>query len=121
MFARFSYKNRQVLTAPSIDCGVTFCQSAGGPLQGPYNTPEIDEGMTFAHNYIITPKLLNEFRGGFNAQHTSTIPTSFSTAEILQETRSPVAGGSAGGDQWLHVSGRRRSHGPAQPNHSTAG
>lgn len=86
MFARFSYKNRQVITAPDVNCGVTFCATAGGPLQGPINTPEIDEGLTFAHNYVFTPKLLNEFRGGFNAQHTSTIPTGFSTSQILQET-----------------------------------
>ena len=86
LFARFSYKNRQVITAPDVNCGVTFCATAGGPLQGPYNTPEIDEGLTFAHNYIFTPKLLNEFRGGFNAQHTSTIPTGFSTNQVLQET-----------------------------------
>jgi hypothetical protein len=85
IFARFSYKNRQVLTAPSINCGVIFCQSAGGPLQGAYNTPEIDEGLTVAYNYIISPKLLNEFRGGFNAQHTSTIPN-FSTEQLLKDT-----------------------------------
>lgn len=85
IFARFSYKNRQVVTAPSVNCGVTFCQTAGGPLQGAYNTPEIDEGLTVAYNYIISTRLLNEFRGGYNAQHTSTIP-SFSTQQILQET-----------------------------------
>ena len=71
IFARFSYKNRQVTTAPSAACTFTYCAEAGSPLQGAYNTPEIDEGMTFAHNFVITPKLLNEFRGGYNAQHTS--------------------------------------------------
>ena len=86
MFARFSYKNRQVITAPDVSCGVLFCATAGSPLLGSYNTPEIDEGLTFAHNYILTPRLLNEFRGGFNAQHTSTIPTGFTTNQILQET-----------------------------------
>ena len=48
-----------------------YCAEAGSPLQGGYNTPEIDEGLTFAHNYVFSPRLLNEFRGGFNAQHTS--------------------------------------------------
>ncbi len=71
VFARFSYKNRQVVTAPSATCTFTYCAEAGSPLQGAYNTPEIDEGLTFAHNYIFTPHLLNEFRAGFNAQHTS--------------------------------------------------
>jgi hypothetical protein len=85
MFARFSYKNRQVTSAPDTSCTFNFCQSAGSPLQGAYNIPEIDEGMTLAHNYVLTPKLLNEFRGGYNAQHTSTNQF-YSTSQLLQET-----------------------------------
>jgi hypothetical protein len=85
VFARFSYKNRQVTTAPSAACTFTYCAEAGSPLQGAYNTPEIDEGMTFAHNYVLTPRLLNEFRGGYNAQHTSETQ-SYSTAAILNQT-----------------------------------
>jgi len=85
VFARFSYKNRQVTTAPSAACTFTYCAEAGSPLQGAYNTPEIDEGMTFAHNFVFTPKLLNEFRGGYNAQHTSETQ-SYSTTNILSQT-----------------------------------
>ena len=85
VFARFSYKNRQVITAPLAACTFTYCAEAGSPLQGAYNTPEIDEGMTFAHNYIFTSRLLNEFRGGYNAQHTSETQ-SYSTANILSQT-----------------------------------
>ncbi len=85
VFARFSYKNRQVTTAPSAACTYTYCAEAGSPLQGAYNTPEIDEGMTFAHNYIFSPKLMNEFRGGFNAQHTSETQ-SYSTNALLAQT-----------------------------------
>ena len=70
IFGRFSYKNRQVVGAPDTTCGLVFCQSGGGVLQGAYNLPEIDEGMTIAHNFIFSPTLLNEFRGGYNAQHT---------------------------------------------------
>jgi Carboxypeptidase regulatory-like domain/TonB dependent receptor len=84
-FARFSYKNRQVLTAPSAACTFTYCAEAGSPLQGPYNTPEIDEGLTFAHNYVFTPAMLNEFRGGFNEQHTSE-EQSYSTTDLLSQT-----------------------------------
>jgi hypothetical protein len=84
-FARFSYKNRQVLTAPSAACTFTYCAEAGSPLQGAYNTPEIDEGLAFAHNFVFSPRLLNEFRGGFNAQHTSETQ-SYSTAGILAQT-----------------------------------
>ncbi|HEY3705098.1 MAG TPA: carboxypeptidase regulatory-like domain-containing protein [Terracidiphilus sp.] len=82
VFARFSYKNRQVVTAPSSTCVYTYCAEAGSPLQGGFNTPEIDEGLTFAHNYIFSPSLLNEFRGGYNAQHTSETQ-SYSTTELL--------------------------------------
>jgi len=85
VFARFSYKNRQVTTAPSAACTFTYCAEAGSPLQGAFNTPEIDEGMTFAHNFVLTPRLLNEFRGGYNAQHTSETQ-SYSTAGILSQT-----------------------------------
>ncbi|MGB8259362.1 MAG: carboxypeptidase regulatory-like domain-containing protein [Terracidiphilus sp.] len=85
VFARFSYKNRQVLTAPSAACTFTYCAEAGSPLQGAYNTPEIDEGMTFAHNFVLSNSLINEFRGGYNAQHTSETQ-SYSTASILTAT-----------------------------------
>jgi len=85
IFARFSYKNRQVTTAPSAACTFTYCAEAGSPLQGAYNTPEIDEGMTFAHNFIFTSHLLNEFRGGYNAQHTSETQ-SYSSSSILSQT-----------------------------------
>ena len=85
IFARFSYKNRQVVDAPDVTCSYIFCQSAGNPLTGAYNAPEIDEGMALAHNYVITPKLLNEFRGGYNAQHTS-LTENFSTDDILAQT-----------------------------------
>jgi hypothetical protein len=85
VFARFSYKNRQVTTAPSAACTFTYCAEAGSPLQGGYNTPEIDEGLTFAHNYILSSNLMNEFRGGFNAQHTSETQ-SYSTNSLLQQT-----------------------------------
>ena len=85
VFARFSYKNRQVTTAPSAACTFTYCAEAGSPLQGAYNTPEIDEGMTFAHNFVFTTHLLNEFRGGYNAQHTSETQ-SYSTSSILSQT-----------------------------------
>jgi hypothetical protein len=82
IFARFSYKNRQIVSPPNTNCGLVFCQQAGSPSLGGWNTPEIDEGLTFAYNYVITSKLLNEFRGGYNAQHTSTMQT-FSTAQLL--------------------------------------
>jgi len=85
IFARFSYKNRQVVTAPLSVCTFSYCAEAGSPLQGGYNTPEIDEGLTFAHNYVFSSSVVNEFRGGFNAQHTSETQ-SYSTTALLNQT-----------------------------------
>ena len=85
MFARFSYKNRQVTSAPNTSCTYSYCGTAGSPLQGAYNTPEIDEGLTFAYNYVFSPNSLNEFRGGYNAQHTAETQ-SYSTTGLLAQT-----------------------------------
>ena len=85
IFARFSYKNRQVVTAPSPSCIASYCAEAGSPLMGGFNTPEIDEGLTVAHNYVFSSTLMNEFRGGFNAQHTSE-SQSFKSKDILEQT-----------------------------------
>jgi hypothetical protein len=54
-FARFTYKKRDVQNAPtgSVNAGSTLA-------------PEIDSGFTAAHNFVISPHLVNEFRGGFN-------------------------------------------------------
>jgi len=84
VFARFSYKNRQVVTAPMPSCLTSYCAESGSPLLGTFNTPEIDEGMTFAHNYIFSTNLMNEFRGGYNAQHSSETQ-SFSTSALLSQ------------------------------------
>jgi len=75
-------KSRPRLLPPAL---FTYCAEAGSPLQGGYNTPEIDEGLTFAHNYVFTPQLLNEFRAGYNAQHTSETQ-SYSTNALLAQT-----------------------------------
>jgi hypothetical protein len=54
-FARFTYKKRDVQNAPtgSVNAGATLA-------------PEIDSGLTAAHNFVITSHLVNEFRGGFS-------------------------------------------------------
>jgi Carboxypeptidase regulatory-like domain len=54
-FARFSYKKRNVSNAPtgSVNAGATLA-------------PEIDTGFTLAHNFVVSSRVVNEFRGGFN-------------------------------------------------------
>ncbi|MHB1023378.1 MAG: TonB-dependent receptor [Acidobacteriaceae bacterium] len=71
VFARFTYKKRNVSSAPTVDCS-SFCTTAGSPSTGGFSQPETDMGMTAAYNYIISPRVVNEFRAGFNMLKTST-------------------------------------------------
>lgn len=71
IFARFTYKDRSVTTAPDTACE-SFCATAGSPSTGAFRQPEKDRGFTVAYNYVFSPALLNELRGGFNSTHTAT-------------------------------------------------
>lgn len=67
-FARFTWKQRSVFTAPNNSGAVN-----GSPLLGAFSQPEVDYGVTVAHNFIISPTLLNEVRGGFTERHAGTL------------------------------------------------
>jgi hypothetical protein len=67
-YARFTYKNRQVTEAPQQGCS-GFCAASGSPSIGAFHVPEQDTGLTVAHNYVLRPTLINEFRAGFNNLH----------------------------------------------------
>jgi len=67
-FARFTWKQRSVFVAPQNGGTVN-----GSPLLGPFSQPETDYGLTVAHNFVISPTLLNEVRAGFTEQHTATL------------------------------------------------
>ncbi|MGC2658664.1 MAG: TonB-dependent receptor, partial [Bryobacteraceae bacterium] len=60
VYFRFTYKNRRVSNIPT-----------GSPLLGPLSQPEIDDALTGAYNYAISPNLINELRGGFSGNHTA--------------------------------------------------
>ena len=66
IYGRYTFKNRSVTTAPEVNC-VGFCGTSLSPLLGGVSQPEQDRGLTVAYNYTITPNVINEFRGGFNA------------------------------------------------------
>ncbi len=70
IYGRYTFKNRSVTTAPQVNC-VGFCATSLSPLLGGVSQPEQDRGLTIAYNYTITPNVINEFRGGFNAIRTS--------------------------------------------------
>lgn len=84
-FARFNYKNRQVTVAPSPDC-LGYCATSSTPMLGGFHIPEFDSGLSIAYNYIVSPRLLNEFRGGYTIMHTST-DQNVSTAKLLEDTQ----------------------------------
>jgi hypothetical protein len=61
VFARFTYKERAIIAAPS-----------GTTLLGPFSKPDINYGLAVAHNFIISPTLINEVRVGFSGTTSST-------------------------------------------------
>jgi hypothetical protein len=80
-FLRATYKMRSVVTAPDPGC-VGFCINSGSPLTGGFAQPETDAGVTFAHTYLLTPTLINEFRAGFNLTKLNTT-LNVNTADVL--------------------------------------
>lgn len=72
-FARYTYKKRSVLNAPT-----------GSVNQGPTTAPEVDAGLTVAHNWILTPHLVNEVRAGFNSTNSSSSNQTLATQTISQ-------------------------------------
>ena len=65
-YSRFTYKNRSVTDLPAS--GTTQITL----LNGPFTKPEIDFGLVVAHNYVISPTIVNEVRTGFNGNHYAT-------------------------------------------------
>ena len=64
LYARYTYKNRRVLDYAKDSSG-----NPGSELLGSTSRPEIYNAATAAHNWMITPALVNEIRGGFTRIH----------------------------------------------------
>ncbi len=64
LYARYTYKNRRVLDYAKDSSG-----NPGSELLGSTSRPEIYNALTAAHNWMITPGLVNEARGGFTRIH----------------------------------------------------
>jgi hypothetical protein len=67
IFVRYSYKQRALSTAPTASSS-----NGGSALIGSFSKPEKDTSFTVAYNYILTPNLINELRGGFSKFITQT-------------------------------------------------
>jgi hypothetical protein len=65
-YARYTYKNKRAFSEPFSNFG------SGPPVtinQGPNATPEVDQALTVAWNYTITPTVINELRVGYSSNH----------------------------------------------------
>ena len=87
IYVRYSYKNRRVTNYPRDGAG-----NPGSPLVGETSNPEIYNSMTAAYNWIVSPTVVNELRGGFTAVRRgySTGFTSQQAADILGLTVAPA-------------------------------
>jgi len=66
VFARYTYKNRRVTAVPSAPAYANP-GSPSVPTVGENSIPELDQALTIAWNYIISPTVVNELRGGFSS------------------------------------------------------
>jgi Carboxypeptidase regulatory-like domain/TonB dependent receptor len=82
VYVRMTYKNRRVEATPT-----------GSAMLGPFSQPEIDYALTAAYNYVISPAVINELRGGFSGNHYATTygVTASSIASELGLTNLPGA------------------------------
>ena len=108
VFARFTYKRRDVTQSPS-----TIISGGVSPLIGAIQQPEIDFGYTIAYNWIISPTLINELRGGFNGNHTGTNIDANSAQYIneigLQNLPQPYP--TSGAVPWFNIQGFQQTGG----------
>src|SRR5262249_36520199 len=61
VYARYTYKNRRLTNYPKDVNG-----DPGSPAPGGTSLPEIYNSFTGAYNWVISPSLVNELRGGFS-------------------------------------------------------
>jgi hypothetical protein len=62
-YVRLTYKDRRVENPPS---------STSSALLGPFSQPEIDYSISGGYNYVISPSIINELRGGISGNHYAT-------------------------------------------------
>ncbi len=75
IFVRGTYKMRAVQDVPS---------STGTALAGPTILPERDYSFTLAYNYVITPRIVNEFRAGATGIKTVR-STAFNAKQLISQ------------------------------------
>jgi hypothetical protein len=78
VYVRYTYKNRRVTNYPKDSSG-----GPGSPAPGGTSRPEIYNAFAAAYNWIVSPSIVNELRGGF-----STIRRGYSSGLSAQDAAS---------------------------------
>ena len=65
-FARFTYKNKRAFQVPSSGFASSPYATAA---EGSNSIPEVDQALTVAWNYTISPAVINELRVGYSANN----------------------------------------------------
>ncbi len=91
IFVRYTYKNRRITTAQGD--GFYPNENPSSPLIGGVSRPEIYHSLATSYNWVVTPSVVNELRGGFSvvSRNVTDGLTSQQTANILGLTSGPGA------------------------------
>jgi hypothetical protein len=91
IFVRWTYKDRRI-TLPQQDAAFPN-PNPSSPLLGGVSTPQIYNSFATSYNWVISPTLVNELRGGFSVVRRNTTfgITSQQAANILGLTVGPGA------------------------------
>lgn len=91
IFVRYTYKNRRITDSQRDGYGPGSNPSS--PLLGGVSTPQIYNSMATSWNWVISPTIVNEVRGGFSVERTNTTfgVTAQEAASILGLTVGPGA------------------------------
>ena len=68
IFVRWTYKNRRI-TLPQEGFNPT---NPSNPFLGGVSTPQIYNSLATSYNWVISPTVVNELRGGFSVVHRNT-------------------------------------------------
>jgi hypothetical protein len=64
LYARFTYKNRRINNYQEDGSG-----NPSTPLLGDVSTPQIYDALAASYNWIVSPSMVNELRGGYSLVH----------------------------------------------------
>jgi Carboxypeptidase regulatory-like domain/TonB dependent receptor-like, beta-barrel len=91
IYVRYTYKNRRITDAQRDGYGPSSNPSS--PLLGGVSRPEIYNSLATSYNWVISPTVVNELRGGFSVIHRDVTYgiTSQEAADLLGLTVGPGA------------------------------